>query len=96
MPNTQALPTHLLRNIPNLGESMSTQPKDRRRSPIRRSAALVTAVVAALAIAAPVAGASAATPAAATAPTFAGDTFNGPTAFVTSTGSAAGTVVGAA
>jgi hypothetical protein len=41
---------------------MSTQPKNRRPSPIRRRAALATGVIAALAIVAPVAEASAATP----------------------------------
>jgi hypothetical protein len=44
---------------------MSPQRQHRRRSPIRRRAALATAVIAALAIAAPVGGASAATPRAA-------------------------------
>lgn len=41
---------------------MSPQRQHRRPSPIRRRAALATAVIAALAIAAPVGGASAATP----------------------------------
>jgi hypothetical protein len=50
------------RNISTRGESMSTQRQDRRPAPIRRLAALATAVIAALAIAAPVAEASAATP----------------------------------
>jgi hypothetical protein len=105
-PRSQARPTHPVRNISTLGESMSTQRKDRRPSPIRRHAALATAVITALAIAAPVAEASAATPpadpppasasAVATGPTLTGDVFNGPTAVVTSPSSAVGTVVGSA
>ena len=84
---------------------MSTQRKDRLPSPIRRRAALATAVITALAIAAPVAGASAATPFAAVepsagpagsanGPTLTGDTFNGATVIVTSPSPASGTVVG--
>jgi hypothetical protein len=84
-----------VRNISTLGESMSTQRKDRRPNPIRRHAALATAVIAALAIAAPIAGASAATPADATGPTLVGDVFNGGTAIATSPSPAAATVIGA-
>jgi hypothetical protein len=79
---------------------MSTQRRHRRPSPIRRRAALATAVISALAIAAPVAGASAATPVAvdrsARGAEFAfggysiGNVFNGGTAVIVSTGSALG------
>jgi hypothetical protein len=75
---------------------MSTQRKERRTNPIRRRAALATAVIAALAIAAPAAEATAATPASATGPTLIGDVFNGATTIVTAGSPAVGTVVGSA
>lgn len=83
--------------IPTLGESMSTQRKQ-RRSRIRRTAAFATGVITALAIAAPIAGANAATPphaaaAVAVAPTLRGDVFNGALTIVTSPSSATGNVV---